>query len=79
MVYHSIYQRSLYFSLNKWARDIKGFYIMIYWVGLTEEKLEQVGFFIFLGYSRLDLRNLRMGAAVYLNLLFLSQCALLFS
>lgn len=34
---------------------------------------------VFLGYSRVHLQNLRMGAAVYLNLSFLPQCALLFS
>jgi len=27
--------------------DIKGFYNIYYWVGLTDEKLEQVGFSIF--------------------------------
>lgn len=68
MVYHGAYQRSLDVSLDKWARDIKGFHNMIYWVGLTNEKLEHVGFLIyFLGYSRVHLQNLRMDAAVYLN------------
>lgn len=47
MVYHSAYQMSLDVSLDKWARDIKGFYNMIHWVRLADEKLEQVGFSIF--------------------------------